>query len=89
MQPEIYDEEASTAPFNIVYDYANEENNTHVVSTQPIHNEVDNYELSSFKEKVDDYDYESPYWCPSNEEKELMAQFKKLRIRIISGRELE
>ncbi len=28
----------------------------------------------------EDYDYDCPYWSPSNMEQELIAQFRKLRI---------
>ena len=40
-------------------------------------------------EDEDFYDYDSPYWMPSNEERELMTQFKKLRIPNISQKELK
>ena len=37
----------------------------------------------------DDYDYECPYWEPSGEKKQLLAQFWKLGIRSLSQKELE
>ena len=36
-----------------------------------------------------DYDYDGLYWMPSNEERELMTQFKKLRILNIHQNELK
>lgn len=37
----------------------------------------------------DDYDYECPYWEPSGEKRQLLAQFRKLGIRSLSQKELE
>ena len=34
-------------------------------------------------------DDESPYWIPSDEERELMSQFNQLKIQNISHKELE
>ena len=35
------------------------------------------------------YNYESPYWLPSNEEAELLSQFKELRMQSVSQQDLE
>ena len=37
----------------------------------------------------DEYDYESPYWAPSDKKAELLSQFKKLRIQSVTQKELE
>ena len=43
----------------------------------------------SNQDGVKDYDYGSPYWIPSNEERELMSQFGRLRIQSITHKDLE
>ena len=37
----------------------------------------------------DGYDYEIPYWVPADKKVNLLSQFEKLRIRVISGKRLE
>ena len=37
----------------------------------------------------DEYDYYCPYWEPSNKEKELLMQVKKLRITNIANEEIK
>lgn len=36
-----------------------------------------------------EYDYDSPYWRPADEEKELLAALKKLRITSVAHEELK
>ena len=47
--------------------------------------ETDDIQPSSHK----NYNYESPYWLPSNEEAELLSQFKDLRMRSVAQKDLE
>ena len=49
------------------------------------------YEFSpkSLDSGEDDYDYDTPYWAPSNEEKELLLQLKKLRIPSVRNEDLQ
>ena len=37
----------------------------------------------------DDYDYESPYWEPSNVEKELLSQLKQLKVPSALSKDLQ
>ena len=37
----------------------------------------------------DEYDYESPYWKPSNEKAKLLEQFQKIRVRSIPQEDLK
>ncbi len=45
------------------------------------------YKTSQFL--TQEYDYDYPYWSPSNMEQELIAQFRKLRIPNIPEQDLE
>ena len=38
--------------------------------------------------KRDEYDYESPYWLPSDQKAELLSQFRKLRTQSIAQKDL-
>ena len=46
----------------------------------------DHYQYSP---QTGEYDYESPYWKPSNERGKLLAEFKRLELRSITQGELE
>lgn len=56
--------------------------NTSEVQQNPCKNNLKGYEFSpvNLDNGDDDYDYDTPYWAPSNEVKELLSQLRKLRI---------
>ena len=51
------------------------------------------FEIYDFTPKivdsVVDYDYETPYWAPADKRKDLLSQFKKLRIRSVAENDIE
>lgn len=50
--------------------------------------ENDVYDYTSSVNELEYYDYESPYWKPSNEKMILLAQLRKLGIISILPKEL-
>ena len=51
---------------------------------------VEVYDFTPAKtSEKDEYDYESPYWLPSDQKAELLDQMKKLRIPSVAQKDLE
>ena len=55
----------------------------------PTYNYISSVDNSLSTQEVGYYDDKSPYWIPSNEERELMSQFSRLRIQSITHKDLE
>ena len=52
-------------------------------------NEGNTYDYISGRNERDDYDYESPYWEPSDKKTELLKQFKKLKIPSVREKDIQ
>ena len=82
-----------TVEANVVYGVRDSDNNMQQNIPQsaqgPTYNYISSVDNSLSIQEVGYYDDESPYWIPSNEERELMSQFSRLRIQSISHKDLE
>ena len=52
-------------------------------------NEGEVYDYIPVWNDRDDYDYESPYWEPSDKKSELLKQFKKLKIPSVKEKDIQ
>ncbi len=85
----------SLSTTNAAYDYPSmdDEHRSDEVDLPKTMKVTSNYEKEDsshfLPQQDDDYDYDCPYWSPSNMEQELIAQFRKLRIPNIPEQELK
>ena len=68
-------------------------NTPHDVDKEDLPKRMDvmsNYEKEDISlDQDNEYDYDVPFWSPSNKEQVLIAQFRKLRITNVPEQELE
>ena len=78
-----------TVEANVVYGVRDSDINMQQNIPQSAQDHTYNYISSendnlSIQDGIEHYDDESPYWIPSNEERELISQFSQLRIQSIA-----